>query len=86
MSYNYETQKERLFTEAGNRLFTAFRDRTLDLLKQSGAVRLQELMHFAGDSWDLVACADRMVEIGDMREIEQREIVGQHRVFMARRS
>lgn len=83
MSYNYETQKESLFTEAGNRLFVAFRDRTLDLLKQSGAVRMLELMHFTGDGWDLIACADRMVELGDMRELTGQEVAGQHRVFVA---
>lgn len=87
--YNYEKQKERLFTDEGQRLFVAFRDHVLTLLKKSGAVRMQEISLPPGigaaDGWDLIACADRMVELGDMRELTGPNVAGQHRVFVTMR-
>jgi hypothetical protein len=90
MAYSYQEQRSRLFSEEGQRLYIGFRDRALMLLKQAGAVRMQELMRLpvgigSADGWDILACADRMIELGDMREITGPNVAGQHRVFVSAR-
>lgn len=77
MSYNYEKERERLFTEAGQRLFIKTRDRVNGLLRTAGAFRLQEAQVC---SWDEIACIDRMVELGELVEFP-RACWGQYRVF-----
>ena len=47
----------------------------------------------SGTSWTMLACLDRMVELGEIREIREREVLGpyndviegpaQHRIFVA---
>jgi hypothetical protein len=89
--YSYATQKGNLFTDHGQRLFVGMRDRVLKIVKQAGAIRAAEAMLLpdgigAADGWDLLAALDRMVELGDLREIPQADrVAGQHRVFVAGR-
>lgn len=84
MSYDYKTIKPNLFTEEGQVLFLKIRDNTNRLLKQAGAVRLQEAaMNNSGSSWDMLACMDRLVELGELREIPT-DGVAQHRIFVSR--
>ena len=87
MSYNYKTQRSNLFTEKGQLLFLAIRDNVNQLLEKAGAVREQEgSMHgksgVSGESWDELACFDRMVELGELREITGPGTPGQYRVFV----
>lgn len=83
MSYNYENIKPALFTDDGQRLFLKVRDKTKQLLKEAGAARLQEMaMNNSGSSWDMMACVDRLVELGEIRELKQEGVCGQHRVFI----
>jgi hypothetical protein len=36
-----------------------------------------------GDSWQRIACVDRLVELGEIREITNpNEVAGQHRIFV----
>lgn len=84
--YHYEDMKLTLFTEKGTVLFTAIRDKTRELLSKAGAARAQEMMHtnLGGDSWVMLACLDRLVELREVREITvQSEVAGQHRVFVS---
>ena len=84
MTYNYQTQRANLFTEEGTRLFLKVRDHTRELLKNGGAVRLQEAAFGQGDPWDAIACLDRMVELGELREvIQQGQVPGQYRIFVS---
>ena len=86
MTYNYQTQRDNLFTEEGQLMFMKIRDKINVLLDQSGAFRLLEAISTArvtGDTWDMIACIDRLVEIGEIREIETKG-VGQHRIFIRR--
>lgn len=84
--YNYNEQKSELFTDEGQRSFLRIRDRVRELLKLSGAVRMQEALTGTGSNWTLIACVDRMVELGELREINQVERpAGQYRVFVATR-
>lgn len=87
MPYNYEEQKPAIFTESGQRMFLKIRDHAQDLLKKAGAARMQELVSGAGggDSWDMLACVDRLVEIGEIKEIPRSNIPAQYRVFISAR-
>lgn len=72
MSYSYAAQKSWLFTDEGQRLFLKVRDRAKVLAKTAGAFRglapCDEVSGF-GDSWNMLACIDRLVEIGEWRRI-----------------
>jgi len=82
--YRYEDLKPRLFTEDGQEMFISIRDNTNRLLTQAGAVRLQEAIKgVCGDSWLMLACIDRMVERGEIREVTCSEVPAQHRVFVS---
>ena len=68
-------------------MFLEIRDKTQKLLKQSGAVRLAEIIsHVSGDTWTMLACIDRMIELGEIREIPQGEVSAQARIFVRARS
>jgi hypothetical protein len=89
MSYAYTTQRANLFTDPGQKLYVGMRDHVLALVNKAGAVRSGEAMTLppgvgAADSWDMLAVLDRMVELGDLREIQQSGYVaGQHRIFVS---
>lgn len=84
--YEYKKEKPQIFTESGQVMFLKVRDQVNQHLKQSGAVRLQEATSgIGGDSWTLLACVDRLVELGEIAEITQENTAGQHRVFIDRR-
>lgn len=85
--YNYETEKSKLLTDEGQQDFVKIRDSALKLLEQSGAFKM--FAPFKGiethlcDSWSMMAIIDRMVELGDIREITNGNVAGQDRVFVA---
>lgn len=79
MSYNYQIEKQRIFTEEGQKDFLAFRDRANELIKKAGAFRLIEAFG-SGDTFFQTACVDRMVELGELVEFV-RPCWGQYRVF-----
>lgn len=83
--YRYEDIKPLLFNDEGQRMFLRVRDGVHNRLAMAGAVRMQEAISSAGsgDSWTMLACVDRMVELGEIREIPQSGVPGQHRVFVA---
>ena len=81
--YKYENIRPNLFTDSGQRMFLSIRDRAHELLKESGSFRLDAvMMGTSGSSWDMIACVDRMVELGEIREINQPGVAGQHRIFV----
>lgn len=84
MSYQYATQRAFVFTEEGQRDFLKIRDTARDLLEDAGAVTSQKLMCVTGDTWDMLACIDRLVELGELIEIPNPiSRAGQHRIFIA---
>jgi len=85
--YNYEEEKKSLMTDKGQRAVIATRDHVLRLLKQAGAVRMHEAMQGSPlcSSWEKLACVDRLVELGDIRELQVGQVAGQHRVFVSAR-
>lgn len=85
MVYNYERERPKLFTEDGQVVFLRVRDNVKALLKEAGAFRAQEAWSgTSGDSWLFAACLDRLVELGEIKELTAPGSVwGQHRVFVS---
>lgn len=82
MSYNYQTEREGIFTAKGVKLLLTIRDKAKGLLAESGAFKSGVL---AG-SWETLAVLDFLVEHGDIREITGPEVAGQDRVFVDARA
>lgn len=83
MSYNYHTQRPFVFTENGQKDFLAIRDKAKELLSVAGAVTSGKLTCITGNTWDMLACIDRLVELGELIEIPNPESrAGQHRIFI----
>jgi hypothetical protein len=82
MAYNYTTQRSYIFTEQGQVDFLKIRDAAKKMLKECGAFREMELLSKAGggDSWDHMACIDRLVELGEIQRLP-RECWRQYSVY-----
>ena len=81
--YLYSTEREKLFTDDGQRLFLAIRDTVNRHLRSAGAVRMSEaIAGNSGDSWTMLACVDRLVELKEILEITTGDVPGQYRVFV----
>lgn len=81
--YDYNTERPWVFTEDGQVMFLSIRDKVNRLLDQAGAVRMQEaIAGTTGSVWKMLACVDRMVELGELRELTGGESAGQYRVFI----
>lgn len=84
MSYDYSVQKLGIFTDEGQREFIKVRDRAHKLLAEAGAFMMfSALKDISGDSWQMMAYVDRLVELGEIREITPANVAGQHRVFVS---
>ncbi len=85
MSYSYQIERPKLFTEEGQVMFIAIRDNAKMLFKQAGCARANEMMRGVnGDCWLMMACMDRLIELKEMREVTApNSVMGQHRVFVA---
>jgi hypothetical protein len=86
--YAYANLRPELFTEEGQRLLIGIRDNAKRLIKCAGAATMGCLTKLpngigAADSWAMMACVDRLVELGDIREIPTNGRA-QDRVFVAR--
>ena len=72
--YDYKTEKTKLYSAEGLKLYTAIRDQVRDMLNKSGAVTMGNAIQLpkgirAADSWELMACVDMMVENKELTEI-----------------
>ena len=87
MSYNYTTERPYVFTDEGQRTFLKVRDNVKKLLAESGTVRMDAAMRgITGDTWETMACVDRMVELGEIREVPQPAgTFAQYRIFVSYR-
>ncbi len=82
--YEYAKERPKLFTEDGVTMFVAIRDQVQRLLELAGAVSMSRAISGrTGDSWMMLACVDRLVELGELREVtDPRAVAAQHRVFV----
>lgn len=66
--YNYQKEREKLFTDKGQRLFLKVRDSIACKIKVTGAITIEKAINdIGGDSWELLACVDRLKELGELR-------------------
>ena len=87
--YNYQEIKPVLFTEQNQRLFIGIRDHAFKMLETSGAFSMGKAMILpkgvgAAGSWEMMACVDRLVELGEIIEVPTAGW-GQDRIFTKRR-
>ena len=81
--YDYQAERPEIFTEAGQRDFLKVRDNVQRLLDIAGAVKMGKAIEvISGDSWLQLACVDRLVELGEIREVTDEDVAGQDRVFV----
>jgi len=78
--YNYEELKPELFTEKNQKGFLVVRDRVRRLLDYSGAFTMHNVLG-SGSSYLQMACVDRLVEIGEIKEIHANRVT-QERIFV----
>lgn len=83
--YDYQQERAKLFTEENQRLFIGVRDQVQGLLRVAGAFIMSKVKLPSGigaaEGWTLMACVDRLVELGELREIAGS---GPDRVFVSR--
>lgn len=83
--YNYKTERPFLFTEEGVVLFLAVRDRVKQLIAKRESFTMSEAIDHIGKTatnWELMACVDRMVELGEVWEVSRPDVAGQFRTFI----
>lgn len=84
MSYSYQTERKNVFTENGQVMFLAIRDNAKSLIASAGCARMDKIIAGCGggDSWTMLACVDRLVELGEIVEVKQLvAVAGQFRIF-----
>jgi len=80
--YSYQAERDKLFTEEGQRLFLAVRDDVNKKLDIAGAVMVQKVNpHMGYDGWTFLACFDRLVELGEITPVNSNKVAGQHQIF-----
>ncbi len=85
MGYQYENERAWVFTTAGTQQFLRIRQRAGRMLAEADAFRLNRAIEGeSGSSWEMLACVDRLVEIGEIREVTPPDVPGQYRVFVAK--
>ncbi len=68
--YDYKTERPFVFTDNGRRMLLRILKRAETLIARAGVVRLDKLM-VGGDSWNMLACIDRLVELDELRYVPQ---------------
>ena len=82
--YDYNIEKHKMFTEEGQRRFLKIRDKVYKLLKDAGAFKMSSATKgFTGSSWEMMSYVDRLVELGEIKEITSLNVFGQDRVFVS---
>jgi len=81
--YDYETEKKNIFTDEGQRMFLKIRDTVHRLLEVSGAFQMEKAWkNVTGSSWEMMACVDRLAELGEIQEVGTAKSMAQYRVFI----
>jgi len=79
MSYVYEREKPEVLKPDGQRMLLEMQQKAMELITKAGAVRMDKLMS-PGDSWTQLACADHLIEMGQLVEVPTNGMA-QHRIF-----
>jgi len=82
--YNYQNEKHKIFTEEGQEMFLKIRDEAHRLLNVAGAFSLfNATKNCSGEVWAMMACVDRLVELGEIVEIANTHTFSDARIFIA---
>lgn len=81
--YNYEEMKSEVFKEENQEMFLKILENSKTLIEQAGVATLGKIISkVCGDSFVMLACVDRLVEIGKLKEVKQAVAVqAQNRIF-----
>ena len=86
--YDYEIDKQNIFSEKGQVDFLQTRDFVKEVIGIAGAVRMGKILGSpktsCSDTFTMMALVDRLVELKEIREITGPEVCGQDRVFVAK--
>ncbi|MEI8223584.1 MAG: hypothetical protein WCG20_00505 [bacterium] len=82
--YNYKKELPKLLTDQGQRNLIKSLDHVRKILKKSGAITMDSaLLNHTSDSWENMAYVDRLVDVGVIREIQQKnKTIAQNRIFV----
>lgn len=81
--YKYEDYKDKLLSIEGTEMFFNVKKRIDNFLSLSGAFKIENVItKMSGDSWLIMACVDRLVEIAYLKELTDKNVMGQNRVFV----
>ena len=83
MTYSYQKMREKTFTEDGQVTFLSIRDRIKTLIAESECFTMgAAICNSTGDIWMMMACVERLVELGEIREVHLANPVReQNRIF-----
>lgn len=82
VSYNYQSERPRLFTEEGQEMLLKVQDNVQRAFAVAGACRsIEATRGVAGCSWLQLACLDRLVEMKRIVEVTDSGTWGQYRIF-----
>ena len=82
VEYNYEVVKPELLTDKGQRLLLQVRDRAISFCDVSGAFTAVSVTNgIPGDQWLMMACIDRLIELGEFEYINPEESFFPQRVL-----
>lgn len=77
-------KKNKIFTEEGQVKISCMHDHIQKLFKTSGAFNIHSAFKCnLSNTWLMMACIDRLVELGEIIEIKQEGVAGQNRVFVS---
>lgn len=86
MSYHYQTERSKLFTEEGQVTFMKVRDNVLQLLSTAGAFTASNAWKgVSGDTWLMMACLDRLVELGEIEHCPRDGCWAQFEVYAGKK-
>ena len=82
MNYDYQSEKHKVFLEENQKNFLKVRDNVKELLDTAGAFKITAAWKGVdGDSCLLLAFVDRLVELGEVKELIRIHCDRQERVF-----
>lgn len=71
MSYDYQKERPYVLSDEGQRMFLNIRDNVKRKIDDAGAVTMDRAFSgvTCGSSWTMMACVDRLVELGELVEV-----------------
>jgi hypothetical protein len=76
--------KKEIFTEECQKMLLSIIDFVFKCFDIAGCVRMFEIIRSCkgGDAWKIMACVDRLVELGEIQEVQQKYSACQSRIFI----